>query len=451
MSVIATPDRTAAPVAAAAVVDAAALERVLVLGSYPPTGRDLDVLARPGERDAIVSALARAGFAARGPRLAPPRPFVEQWVRFAGGAALVVDLHRPERYELSDAQVEQLFADAVPIEGMRALARCAPHHVLLLAARGLVRRRGALGAKRLHRVRRAALEDPDCWARARALAPAWGLGRALTALERAVAGDSPAGRLDRARAQLELVTAAPRRLERAALSVLAHRPHPARVVSVSGLDGAGKSSQALAVQELMAAAGVDAVVAWMPLGHSPRHRTLRLLRRTAGRLLRARRGRRDPDTRPAIGDPNPVRGARERSELITHGWVTVVAVVQALQHRRAVLRHLGTGRLVIFDRYVLDTTAQLRYFYGAQHRFEFQKRLVRFLSPRATVSFLLDVPAETVAMRKPLQYSFEEVCLQAGLYKDELEQTDVVWLDGERPQTELTDELAASIWREVGR
>jgi hypothetical protein len=43
------------------------------------------------------------------------------------------------------------------------------------------------------------------------------------------------------------------------------------------------------------------------------------------------------------------------------------------------------------------------------------------------------------------------VCLQAGLYKDELEQSRVIWLDGERPQTELTDELATTIWREVGR
>jgi thymidylate kinase len=451
MSVLVNSQPTEAAIAAAVLVDSAAPERVLILGSFPPTGRDLDVLAFKICRKAIADGLAREGFLARGPGLAPARPWVQQWVRFADATAFAVDVHAPERYGLADSEVQRLFDDAVPIEGMRSLARCAPHHVLLLTARGLARRGGRLGDKRRGRVEQAVAEHPGCWERARELAPAWGLSHALAVLEQALAADASPRTGDRARAQLELLRAVPRsRLERVLRLAGARRPRPARVVSVSGLDGAGKSSQALAVQELLTAVGVEAVVAWMPLGHSPRHPTLRLIRRTAGRVLRLGR-RRAPDSHPTMGEPNSMRGARERSELITQGWVTVVALIQALQHRRAVLRHAGTGRLVIFDRYVLDTAAQLRYFYGAQHRFEFQTWLVRLVSPTPKLSFLLDVPAETVATRKPLQYSFEEVCLQAGLYKDELEASGVVWLDGERPQAELTDELAHTIWRKVGR
>jgi thymidylate kinase len=453
MSVLVNSQRAAPAIAAAPLVDAATPERVLILGSFPPTGRDLDVLASKTGREAIAEALGREGFLARGRGLAPARPWVQQWVRFADATAFAVDVHAPERYGVTDAEVRRLFDDALPLEGMRSLARCAPHHVVLLTARGLARRGGRLGDKRRGRVERAVAEDPACWARARELAPAWGLSHALAVLEQALAADAPAGRRDRARAQLELLRAVPRsRLERVLRFAAARRPRPARVVSVSGLDGAGKSSQALAVQELLTAVGVEAVVAWMPLGHSPRHPTLRLIRRTAGRVLRlGRRRGADARGRAGVGEPNPMRGARERSELITQGWVTIVALIQALQHRRAVLRHVGTGRLVIFDRYVLDTASQLRYFYGAQHLFAFQKWLVRLVSPKPALSFLLDVPPETVAARKPLQYSFEEVCLQAGLYKDELEQSGVVWLDGERPQAELTDELARTIWREVGR
>jgi thymidylate kinase len=453
MSVLMNSQRTEPAIAAAVLVDAAAPERVLILGSFPPTGRDLDVLAFKICREAIADALAGEGFLPRGPGLAPARPWVQQWVRFAEGTAFAVDVHAPERYGLADAEVQRLFDDALPIEGMRCLARCAPHHVLLLTARGLARRGGRLGDKRRGRVERAVTEDPGCWARARELAPAWGLSHALAVLEQALAADASPSPGDRARAQLELLRAVPRsRLERVLRLAAARRPRRARVVSVSGLDGAGKSSQTLAVQELLTAVGVEAVVAWMPLGHSPRHPTLRLIRRTAGRVLRfGRRRGADAVGRASIGEPNPMRAARERSELIAQGWVTVVALIQALQHRRAVLRHASTGRLVIFDRYVLDTAVQLRYFYGAQHRFEFQKWLVRLVSPTPKLSFLLDVPAETVATRKPLQYSFDEVCLQAGLYKDELESSGVVWLDGERPQAELTDELAETIWREVGR
>jgi thymidylate kinase len=459
MSVMVNPERVALPLWAAKLVDGEAPERVLVLGSYPPSGRDLDVLARPAGREAIGAALARDGFIARGPGLAPARAWVQQWVRFSDGTAFAVDVHQPERYGLSDDCVAALFDDAVPIEGMKWLARCAPYHVLLITARGLARRGGRLSPKRRGRVERALADDPGAWTRARELAPAWGLSHALDALRRAFADDERAGRTARARAQLEIVRAAASRrsVDRLLRLAASRRPRPAQVVSVSGLDGAGKSSQTLTVQELLAGVGVEAVVAWMPLGHSPRHPTLRLMRRTAGRALRISRrliaggAHGGGGARPALGEPNPMRGARERSELITQGWVTIVALIQALQHRRAVVRHFGTGRLVIFDRYVLDSAAQLRYFYGAQHRFEFQKRLVRLISPTPKLSFLLDVPPETVAVRKPLQYSFEELCLQAGLYQDELRCSRVVRLDGERPQAELTDEIAEAIWREAGR
>src|SRR5829696_3301208 len=186
MSVIVNSPETAPALTAAALVDAAAPERVLVLGSFPPPGRDLDLLARKAGRDAIADALAGEGFAPRGPGLAPARPWVEQWVRFSDATPYAVDLHSPERYGLDDAEVSRLFDDAVPLEGMGSLARCAPHHVLLLTARGLVRR-GRLGAKRQQRVELAIAEDPACWSRARALAPAWGLGHALEVLERTLA------------------------------------------------------------------------------------------------------------------------------------------------------------------------------------------------------------------------------------------------------------------------
>jgi hypothetical protein len=133
-------ERAALPLSAAKLVDAATRERVLVLGSYPPTGRDLDILARPAAREEIGAALAREGFIARGPALAPARSWVQQWVRFSDGTAFAVDVHQPERYGLPDAGVAALFDDAVPIEGMERLVRCAPHHVLLMIARGLARR-----------------------------------------------------------------------------------------------------------------------------------------------------------------------------------------------------------------------------------------------------------------------------------------------------------------------
>jgi thymidylate kinase len=435
----------------ASLIDAVAGERVLVLGSFPPTGRDLDVAARAGTREQIADGLASKGFVRRGPCLSPARPWVQQWVRFAEGSAFAVDLHPPERWSLDEAEMSALFADAVPLPGMRRLARCAPHHVLLLAARGLVGRGGRLDEKRRRRVERALAEDPQAWRRAREHARAWGLSRALGELERAYRSDAPVPVLARAVAQAQLIVSAGPRpaAQRAARRIWARRPRAARVVSLSGLDGAGKSTQAQVLQELFDGVGVELEVAWMPLGHSPRHPTLRFIRGSASRMLKAAgrvRGR------PAQAAPgaNVARGVRQRSEMVTQQWVTIVALVQALQHRRAALRHAGTGKLVLFDRYILDSSAQLRLFYGAEHEFRFQKWLIRLVSPTPVVSFWLDVPPKTLAARKELQYSFEDVCLQWQLYQQELVRCRVERLDGERPRPELTEAMARRIWLRVG-
>src|SRR3954451_21369356 len=142
MSALITPITDIAPTAmsAAELVDAAARERVLVLGPFPPEGRDLDLVTRRAARDDIVAALGADGFLPRGPGLSPPRRWVEQWVKFGGGTAYAVDIHSAERWGVPNEEVAALFDEGLPIDGMARLVRCAPHHVLLLTARRLARR-----------------------------------------------------------------------------------------------------------------------------------------------------------------------------------------------------------------------------------------------------------------------------------------------------------------------
>lgn len=443
----------------ARLVDAAARERVLILGPFPPKGRDLDLVVRPSGRRDVVAALEAAGFVARGAHLSPPRRWVEQWVRFGDGTAFAVDVHDSERWGIPRRAVDALFADALPIDGMEHLARCAPHHVLLLAARRMVRRGGELEPKRRARIDRALAEDAGAWERARAHARVWGLSGALRLLENAMAGGPALDPRERARAQAEMVAAGGMRwraewVTRHARASGRSRPS---VVSLSGLDGAGKSSQATALKETLDKLGVDCAIEWMPLGHSPRNPTLRRIRGTAnGALVLVRRARRDgrPSARADAASPagaNPARSLRQKSELVTQGWATIVAVMQAMQHRRAVRRHRGTGRIVIFDRYTLDSAAQLRFFYGSEHRFRMQKWLIRTISPKPRASFLLDVRPETLMVRKELQYTLNEVREQTELYREELTGLGVRRLDGERPRTQLSDEIAAEVWEVVGR
>src|SRR5215212_2521418 len=150
MSALATSitDTTPQAVSTAQLVDASVRERVLVLGPFPPEGRDLDLVIRPAARRDVIAALEGAGFVRRGPRLSPPRRWVQQWVKFGGGTAFAVDVHAADRWGIPAAEVSALFADGRQIEGMEHLVRCAPHHVLLLTARRLARKGGALEEKR---------------------------------------------------------------------------------------------------------------------------------------------------------------------------------------------------------------------------------------------------------------------------------------------------------------
>jgi thymidylate kinase len=123
-----------------------------------------------------------------------------------------------------------------------------------------------------------------------------------------------------------------------------------------------------------------------------------------------------------------------------------VAVANGITQRRETRSHLRKGRVVICDRYSLDSAVHLRYRYGEHRRFRLQAALVRVLSPRPVRAFLLDVPAETGLARKAEQYDLGQLARQVRLYREEHEQLGVRRLDGERPREELCAEIAREVW-----
>jgi thymidylate kinase len=452
---------------AARIVDPHLPRRALVLGALPPEGDDLDLVVRGPERDAAAAALGDAGFLPRGRRMTPRRRWIEQWARFRGGTAFSVDLNPAERWGLPQGELEALYSEARPAEGMKNIAHPAPHHVLLLAARRLVRDGGGIDLKRRRRVDRAlAVGADDAWRIARERAPLWGLERALELFETAYRTGAPVPRGARARAFARmLVTGGARWFgEVSARRVRSKLPRRVRVVSLSGLDGAGKSTQSTGLAKNLEAMGVDVVIEWMPLGHAPRHKAIRLLRTSVnsvlGLVVRLRRavsrggsgasaGAKAPI--PKTGNGSPAKSLRQRSELVTHAWAMVVMVHQAFQHRKAVLKHFGSGKVVIFDRYVLDACSQLRFFYGSQHKFRFQKWLVRAISPKAAQSYLLYVPPEVVHARKDdMQYTVEELHEQAALLVEEAARLGIPKIDGTQPLEQIRDEFARQVWSSVG-
>jgi thymidylate kinase len=417
--------------------------RVLVFGSPPPAGRDLDLLARPAEEAALRAWLVDQGFLERG----------GEWARFRSCAAESLDLVALAAWGLPENAAAELFGEAVPLEGFRHLARPAPRHLLLALARNIVARDGRLSPKQRAKIERALAEDPSAWRGARAAAPAWSAARSLAALEHAYGSGGHISRTGRAAALAEWPYAQGRTRgkarARAWLEAGRKDRERAYLVTFSGLDGAGKSSQAEALRSTLEQLGWQVTMQWVRLEWTTlwENRWLGILgwpARTALELLA--RARRSPE-RAAVAPALTPTEVRQRSGLVANVWVGVVALAHGSAQRGETRPHLRPRTVVICDRYTLDAAAHIRFRYGESRGYRFQIGLMRRLSPQPLRAYFVDVPAETAHARKAEQYSLDDLRRQERLYREEAPRLGVRRLDGERPREELCSEIAEDVWR----
>lgn len=395
-------------------VDEAAGERVVVYGSRPPEARDLDLLCRPSAERSLRLALGRAGYDARDC----------EHVLFAHGTAQVVDVTPARDWNLPRKELGRVFGEATALPGRRHLCLPAPHHQLLILARR-VAVSGGLDERRLGRAREAFDAHRDAWGLAEQRAPLWAAQASLERLRRALDGHRG----------LPLVPA-PRR-------VVGRVVRP-RIVALSGVDGSGKSTQARALRTALTALGYEATIVWAPLADNPG------LARVAS-VIKAGLGcfpaLREADHRTVRGRvPDAGSALRHRSPVAHQAWVIAVALANGLAHARGVAREAPRGRVVIFDRYVLDSLARLRFFYGENAALRLPRAIVRALSPPPAASFFLDLPAELSAARKDDGWTAEDLRNQVRLYRQEASRLGVVRLDATADQAQLSAQIARTVW-----
>lgn len=390
-----------------ALVDAVAGERVLLVGTPPPEGRDFDLFATDADLATIARRLIDEGFTQSAHQLA----------RFSACSVTVVDLIGSGRWQLPPAEIEALRSEATPLDGQRLLAVPAAHHSLLILA-GKLRSGGRPEQKHRTRVHRLLAADPAAWDKAALRADAWRVGPELEQL-RAYYEGHPVSR---------------RKLR-------AFRPARTRMVSFSGVDGSGKSSQARALGEALDRLGYAAVLEWAP----SRHIGLGLIARPLRRVLR--QGRRSPADARVSPDYRP----SGYPAAVVHVWATLFAVGTAASFWRVLIQHLGRGRVIVWDRYALDYVVFTRYRHGAALDLRFQTWLLGALAPRTLRSYLLDVAPEAALRRKEDLYALDELRTQSELYRSEASRHGVGRLDGERPRDELCACVGADVWAGLRR
>jgi hypothetical protein len=285
-------------------IDSLVAERVLVYGSLPPGGRDIDLVVRPADAAAITAGLREDGFRARHGR----------WVRFEGWSVSIVELIPASTLDLPADESAALFAEGVPLEGSRNVVEPAPHHTLLILARKAGGPGGPLAPKHRARIDRAVALDPQAWEEGRRRAPMWRAERSLERLESRYRRGS-VGFVWRVR---------PR------------RPGRTRIVALSGVEQSGRAAQAQALRATLDRLGFGTVVE----------------------------------------RPSPRR--------VALGFGAAFALWQPLW------RHLGRGRVVVFDGYALDLAVSSPRRAKATKTVPLEARILRVLSPAAARAYLLD-------------------------------------------------------------
>lgn len=410
-------------VSAAGIVDAAVRSRAVLLSPPPPEGRSLEVLVAEDDRARVEGALAAHGYEARA-----GRGRGRTWARFADCDAEVVHLRTARDVGSGDPATLQAAAGVQP--GRRFLAVPGPADELLVVASRALTSPYSPDPRLRRRVAAALRSDPDAWSVAGRRAAPWGLGSAVEWLHHTyLTGEAAA------------------ELSRAALHERGDPPpvHGA-VLALSGLDGAGKSTQARALARTLDRLGYDVQVEWTRISFNASLRLIAAPVKSAVRLVR--RGSSPSTGGDAAADSHdePARQLRDRLPWLNWSWAGVVAVNNALAQRRSTLAHVRRGRVVLRDRYVLDSAVHLREAYG-DAGMDVHIRLVELLSPTPLLAYLVAVPGEVAFSRKQEEFTAERLVAQAARYDALCEQLGVVRLDGELPADVLAARIARDVWR----
>jgi thymidylate kinase len=391
--------------------------------------RDVDVLVEAGGRDAVVRSLADAGFvdlsgfAGRSPGL--PRFAATEGTEILASVDLGLDL----------------FDDGPSAAAAVARARAAVDGGLVaLTAEDQLRRR----AGKIAQDRQVALRDGLELLELLPKAPDAGRERIVTlavsrcaALERELGLDGAFAPYRARRGPIvndRWIRARARAVRRRA------RPGPRRprvAVSFSGVDGAGKSTQAARLVDSLTSVGVPATTVWARIGYSG-SRLFSAVVTAAQRVLPARHH--SAQRQRAAGTATPGKAPMTRRGVVGWSWA-LASTLEYLRVLRLEMRR-SSARVVVFDRGLPDALVGLEEEFGGAVRLRLHRRLIRRWGPRADVMFYLRLSGHAARGRKEDSFAAEVLEAHAHRYEQLLARMPgaVVVLDAQRPPAELAQE-----------
>ncbi len=216
---------------------------------------------------------------------------------------------------------------------------------------------------------------------------------------------------------------------------------PATLVTLSGVDGSGKTTQAQALQSAFHTCHLCARQVWSRGGSST----------WIGLFTRwGKRSTPQPPVPESGRQPplDPIRTRQQRfgSRWLRWGWSWLTTIELLLHYARHVTLPLLLGRVVICDRYVYDAFADWAAYFGesAVER-RLAARVLRWLTPRPHFSYWLDTPAAVVQSRTAERLPADFLETQSEAYRRMASLFGMQRVDGRQHECEIADHIVYQV------
>lgn len=215
---------------------------------------------------------------------------------------------------------------------------------------------------------------------------------------------------------------------------------PGHLITFSGLDGAGKSTQIDLLRETLRRHGREPLYLWARGGYTPLFsRAKELLRRSSGaRVL------------PSGGDTAQRQQALGRPA-VRRLWLTLAILDLALLYGGRVRRWLQQGRVVICDRYYWDTLLDFQLNFPEEDAGRWPLwRLLERVSPQPDLRIMALIPVaeslrRSVQKGEPFPDSAARLQQRLAAYEALAAEGEWLVLDGRLPVDELAKKIELAL------
>ena len=218
---------------------------------------------------------------------------------------------------------------------------------------------------------------------------------------------------------------------------------PSMLISISGVDGSGKTLQSKLLVKALQQCDIGTKYMWIRCGCTSFGQVFIRSGKALSHLLRLDKGMKSLSQQ---NDRITLRHQYLENRFIRFFWTFIIFVELTLFYNLKVRIPLLFGKVVICDRYLLDALVEIGVSAKDKNSHDgFCGTLLRLLSPSPNISFLIDISPGVVLERKSEEFSERDLNKQRLLYQKLARRFDAIPVNGERPSAEVSEDIVCKV------